>query len=134
MDDWQTLGQATVIGHLLECAGQITGGYFADPGFKDVPNLARLGFPIAEVGQDGSVIITKLAQAGGRVTEASCKEQLLYEIHDPQRYLQPDVVADFTQVRVAQEAPDRIRVSGGRGAQRTDTLKVAVAYFYGYIG
>lgn len=134
MDDWQTLGQATVIGHLLECAGQITGGYFADPGFKDVPDLARLGFPIAEVGQDGAVVITKLAQAGGRVTEATCKEQLLYEIHDPQRYLQPDVVADFSQVRVAQEAPDRVRVSGGRGTPRTDTLKVSVAYFDGYIG
>jgi hypothetical protein len=134
MDDWQTLGQATVIGHLLECAGQITGGYFADPGFKDVPELARLGFPIAEVGQGGAVVITKLAQAGGRVTEATCKEQLLYEIHDPQRYLQPDVVADFSQVRVAQDAPDRVRVSGGRGTPRTDTLKVSVAYFDGYIG
>lgn len=134
MDDWQTLGQATVIGHLLECAGQITGGYFADPGFKDVPELARLGFPIAEVGQDGAVVITKLAQAGGRVTEATCKEQLLYEIHDPRRYLQPDVVADFSQVRVAQEAPDRVCVSGGRGTPRTDTLKVSVAYFDGYIG
>ncbi|MFM0226338.1 acyclic terpene utilization AtuA family protein [Paraburkholderia dipogonis] len=134
MDDWQTLGQATVIGHLLECAGQITGGYFADPGFKDVPELARLGFPIAEVGPDGAVVITKLAQAGGRVTEATCKEQLLYEIHDPQRYLQPDVVADFSHVRVAQEAPDRVRVSGGRGTSRTDTLKVSVAYFDGYIG
>jgi hypothetical protein len=134
MDDWQTLGQATVIGHLLECAGQITGGYFADPGFKDVPDLARLGFPIAEVGPDGAVVVTKLAQAGGRVTEATCKEQLLYEIHDPQRYLQPDVVADFSQVRVAQEAPDRVRVRGGRGTPRTDTLKVSVAYFDGYIG
>jgi hypothetical protein len=134
MDDWQTLGQATVIGHLLECAGQITGGYFADPGFKDVPDLARLGFPIAEVGQDGAVVITKLAQAGGQITEATCKEQLLYEIHDPQRYLQPDVVADFSQVHVAQEAPDRVRVSGGRGTPRTDTLKVSVAHFDGYIG
>jgi acyclic terpene utilization AtuA family protein len=134
MDDWQTLGQATVIGHLLECAGQITGGYFADPGFKDVPNLARLGFPIAEVGEDGSVVITKLAQSGGLVTEATCKEQLLYEIHDPQRYLQPDVVADFSQVRIAQQAPDRVRVSGGRGTARTGTLKVSVAYHDGYIG
>ncbi|NML32403.1 acyclic terpene utilization AtuA family protein [Paraburkholderia antibiotica] len=134
MDDWPMLGQATVIGHLLECAGQITGGYFADPGFKDVPNLARLGFPIAEVAQDGSVVITKLAQSGGLVTEATCKEQLLYEIHDPRRYLQPDVVADFSQVRIAQEAPDRVRVTGGHGTERTDTLKVSVAYFDGYIG
>ncbi|WP_233804842.1 acyclic terpene utilization AtuA family protein [Paraburkholderia sp. HP33-1] len=134
MDDWPMLGQATVIGHLLECAGQITGGYFADPGFKDVPNLARLGFPIAEVERDGSVVITKLAQSGGLVTEATCKEQLLYEIHDPRCYLQPDVVADFSQVRIAQEAPDRVRVSGGSGTERTATLKVSVAYFDGYIG
>jgi hypothetical protein len=134
MNDWATLGQATVVGHLLECAGQVTGGYFADPGFKDVPNLARLGFPIGEVGADGSVVMTKVAQAGGRVTEATCKEQLLYEIHDPARYLQPDVVADFTQVLVAEEAPDRVRVMGGRGTPRTETLKVSVAYVDGYIG
>jgi len=134
MDDWNTLGQATVVGHLLECAGQITGGYFADPGFKDVPMLARLGFPIGEVDADGSVTITKVAHAGGRVTEATCKEQLLYEIHDPRRYLQPDVVADFTQVRLVEEAPDRVRVSGGCGTSRTGTLKVTVAYVDGFIG
>ncbi|CAN7223634.1 DUF1446 domain-containing protein [Caballeronia sp. LjRoot34] len=134
MDNWTTLGQATVVGHLLECAGQITGGYFADPGFKDVPMLARLGFPIGEVDADGCVTITKVAHAGGRVTEATCKEQLLYEIHDPRRYLQPDVVADFTQVRVVEEAPDRVHVSGGRGTSRTGTLKVTVAYLDGFIG
>ena len=134
MDDWNTLGQATVVGHLLECAGQVTGGYFADPGFKDVQKLAHLGFPIGEVGEDGSVIVTKVAHAGGRVTQATCKEQLLYEIHDPARYLQPDVVADFTAVRVTEEAPDRVRVSGGRGTPCTDTLKVSVAYVDGYIG
>lgn len=134
MEDWDTLGQATVVGHLLECAGQITGGYFADPGFKDVPNLARLGFPIGEVAADGSVVITKVPHAGGRVTEATCKEQLLYEIHDPQRYLQPDVVADFTQVCVTEEAPDRVRVTGGCGTPRTGTLKVSVAYVDGFIG
>jgi hypothetical protein len=134
MSDWTTLGQATVVGHLLECAGQVTGGYFADPGFKDVPNLARLGFPVGEVGADGSVVVTKVPHAGGRVTEATCKEQLIYEIHDPARYLQPDVVADFTQVRVQEEAPDRVRVTGGRGTPRTETLKVSVAYVDGYIG
>jgi hypothetical protein len=133
-DDWDRLGQATVVGHLMECAGQITGGYFADPGYKDVANLARLGFPIGEVSGDGSVIITKVADAGGYVTPATCKEQLLYEIHDPRRYLQPDVVADFTQVRVAEEAKDRVRVTGGRGTPRTATLKVSVAYVDGYIG
>ncbi|WP_281719029.1 acyclic terpene utilization AtuA family protein [Pandoraea apista] len=134
MDDWETLGQATVIGHLLECAGQVTGGYFADPGYKDVPNLAKLGFPIGEVTADGSVVITKVPHAGGRVTQATCKEQLLYEIHDPRRYLQPDVVADFSEVRVTEEAPDRIKVTGGRGTPRTDTLKVSVGYVDGFIG
>lgn len=134
MDDWDTLGAATVVGHLLECAGQVTGGYFADPGYKDVPNLARLGFPIGEVAADGSVVITKVPHAGGRVSAATCKEQLLYEIHDPARYLQPDVVADFTQVAVAEEAVDRVRVTGGRGTARPDTLKVSVAYVDGWIG
>ncbi|WP_175902341.1 acyclic terpene utilization AtuA family protein [Burkholderia seminalis] len=134
MDDWDTLGQATVVGHLLECAGQVTGGYFADPGYKDVPNLARLGFPIGEVAADGSVTITKVPHAGGRVSAATCKEQLLYEIHDPARYLQPDVVADFTRVAVVEDAIDRVRVTGGRGTARPDTLKVSVAYVDGYIG
>ncbi|WP_225033314.1 acyclic terpene utilization AtuA family protein [Paraburkholderia sp. XV] len=134
MDDWATLGQATVVGHLLECAGQITGGYFADPGYKDVPMLARLGFPIGEVTADGAVTITKVPHAGGRVSAATCKEQLIYEIHDPARYLQPDVTADFTQVEVAQEAVDRVRVTGGKGTARTETLKVSVAYADGYIG
>jgi hypothetical protein len=133
-DDWDRLGQATVVGHLLECAGQITGGYFADPGYKDVADLARLGFPIGEVSADGSVVITKVASAGGHVTPATCKEQLLYEIHDPQRYLQPDVVADFSQVRIAEEGKNRVRITGGRGTPCTPTLKVSVAYVDGYIG
>ncbi|MBC7576463.1 MAG: DUF1446 domain-containing protein [Tardiphaga sp.] len=134
MDDWNLLGQGTVAGHLLECAGQVTGGYFADPGFKDVPGLARLGFPIGEVGEDGSLVITKVAGSGGAVTAATCKEQLLYEVHDPERYIQPDVIADFSQVKIEQLAPDRVRVSGGRGTARPETLKVSVGYIDGYIG
>jgi hypothetical protein len=134
MDDWNLLGQGTVAGHLLECAGQITGGYFADPGYKDVAGLARLGFPIGEVGEDGSLVITKVAGSGGAVTAQTCKEQLLYEVHDPTKYLQPDVVADFSQVKVEEIAPDRVRVSGGRGTKRTDTLKVSVGYVDSYIG
>ena len=134
MDDWNLLGQGTVAGHLLECAGQVTGGYFADPGFKDVPGLARLGFPIGEVGEDGSLVITKVAGSGGAATAATCKEQLLYEVHDPQRYIQPDVIADFSQVKIEQLAPDRVRVSGGRGTARPETLKVSVGYIDGYIG
>jgi hypothetical protein len=134
MDDWNLLGQGTVAGHLLECAGQITGGYFADPGYKDVAGLARLGFPIGEVGEDGALVITKVAGSGGAVTAQTCKEQLLYEVHDPARYLQPDVVADFSQVKIEEIAPDRVRVSGGRGTKRTDTLKISVGYVDGYIG
>ena len=134
MDDWNLLGQGTVAGHLLECAGQITGGYFADPGYKDVADLARLGFPIGEVGEDGSLVVTKVAGSGGAVTAQTCKEQLLYEVHDPEKYFQPDVVADFSQVKVEEIGPDRVRVSGGRGAKRTDTLKVSVGYVDSYIG
>jgi hypothetical protein len=134
MDDWNLLGQGTVAGHLLECAGQVTGGYFADPGYKDVADLARLGFPIGEVGEDGSLVVTKVAGSGGAVTAQTCKEQLLYEVHDPAKYFQPDVVADFSQVTVEEVGPDRVRVSGGRGARRTDTLKVSVGYVDSYIG
>ncbi|HVX76290.1 MAG TPA: acyclic terpene utilization AtuA family protein [Bradyrhizobium sp.] len=134
MDDWNLLGQGTVAGHLLECAGQITGGYFADPGYKDVAGLARLGFPIGEVGEDGSLVITKVAGSGGEVTARTCKEQLLYEVHDPRRYIQPDVVADFSQVKVEEIGPDRVHVSGGRGAERTGTLKVSVGYLDSFIG
>ena len=134
MDDWQRLGQGTVVGHLLECAGQITGGYFADPGFKDVPGLARLGFPIGEVDENGGIVVTKVESAGGRVTTATCKEQLLYEIHDPRRYLQPDVVADFSEVSVEEIATDRVRVLGGRGTAPTGLLKVSVGYVDGYAG
>jgi hypothetical protein len=134
MDDWNRLGQGTVAGHLLECAGQITGGYFGDPPYKDVADLARLGFPIGEVCEDGSLVVTKVAGSGGAVTAQTCKEQLLYEVHDPTKYLQPDVVADFSQVSVEEIAPDRVRVSGGRGGPRTDTLKVSVGYLDSFIG
>jgi hypothetical protein len=134
MDDWNLLGQGTVAGHLLECAGQITGGYFADPGYKDVEGLARLGFPIGEVSADGSLVITKVDGSGGAVTAHTCKEQLLYEVHDPAKYLQPDVTADFSQVRIEEIAPDRVQVSGGRGTRRPDSLKISVGYVDGYIG
>jgi hypothetical protein len=134
MDDWNLLGQGTCAGHLLECAGQVTGGYFADPGYKDVVGLARLGFPIGEVGEDGGLVVTKVAGSGGAVTTQTCKEQLLYEVHDPKQYIQPDVVADFSQVKIEEIAQNRVRVSGGRGTSRPDTLKVSVGYLDGYIG
>ncbi len=134
LDDWDALGKGTVVGHLLECAGQITGGYFADPGYKDVADLARLGFPLAEVRADGSAIVTKVPGSGGTVNLRSCKEQLLYELHDPTRYFQPDVVADFSGVRLEQVGADRVAVSGGRGTMRTDTLKVSVGYLDSFVG
>ncbi|HYA69465.1 MAG TPA: acyclic terpene utilization AtuA family protein, partial [Acidimicrobiales bacterium] len=134
MDDWPLLGKVTVLGHLLECAGQVTGGYFADPGFKDVRDLARLGFPIAEVGRNGAFVVTKVAGSGGAVTTATCKEQLLYELHDPHAYITPDVVADFSAVRMSGDGPDRVVVEGGTGRQRTDTLKVSIGYIDSYIG
>jgi len=133
-DEWDRLGKGTVVGHLLECAGQITGGYFADPGYKDVPNLARLGFPLADVSEDGSAVIGKLPETGGRVSLKTCKEQLLYEVHDPARYYQPDVVADFSTVQLEEVGPDRVAVSGGTGHARTDTLKVSIGYFDSYVG
>jgi hypothetical protein len=134
MDDWNLLGKGTVAGHLLECAGQITGGYFADPAYKDVADLARLGFPIGEVGEDGSLVVTKVERSGGAVNAQTCKEQLLYEVHDPKRYLQPDVTADFSQVSVEEIGKDRVRITGGRGSERPSTLKVSVGYLDSFIG
>lgn len=134
VDDWVRLGRGTLAGHLLECAGQITGGYFADPGFKDVSDLARLGFPIGIVAEDGTVEISKVPGSGGRVDLATCKEQMLYEVHDPARYVQPDVVADFSQVAMEQVGPDRVRVTGGAGAPATGLLKVSVGYVDSFVG
>lgn len=134
MDDWDKLGQGTMIGHLLECAGQLCGGYFADPGVKDIPDLARLGFPFADVDENGRATFGKLERSGGALTEATCKEQLLYEILDPAAYLQADVVADFTGVRIAAQGRDRVEVIGATGTARPDTLKVSICYEDGFIG
>jgi len=134
MDDWHRLGQGTVIGHLLECTGQLTGGYFADPGVKDVAGLARLGFPFADVTEDGSAVLGKVAGSGGEISARTCTEQLLYEVHDPAAYLQPDVIADFSAVRFRSLGADRIAVEGGTGRARPDTLKVTVGYRDGFIG
>ncbi len=133
-DDWTRLARGTVVGHLLECAGQLTGGYFADPGVKDVPDLARLGFPLAEVTEDGDAVLTKAAGSGGRLSLASAREQAMYEILDPARYLQADVVADFTSLNLTEVGPDRIAVSGAQGHPRPDRLKVSVGYRDGFIG
>ena len=133
-DDWTRLARGAIAGHLLECAGQVTGGYFADPGFKDVDGLARLGFPIGEVMDDGSIVITKLSDAGGRVTARTCTEQLLYEVHDPSAYATPDVMADISGATVAEEGADRVRVVGVEGRERPRALKVSVGHRDGYVG
>ncbi|MEM9627083.1 MAG: acyclic terpene utilization AtuA family protein [Pseudomonadota bacterium] len=132
-DDWATLGAGTLVGHLMECAAQVTGGYFADPGKKDVDNLAYVGFPIAEVDPDGGAVITKLTRAGGLVSERTVKEQLLYEVHDPNAYLTPDVTADFSQVTLGQAGDHRVRIGGAGGAKRPDHLKVTVAFDGGFL-
>ena len=134
LDDWTLAGRGTLVGHMLECAGQVTGGYFADPGVKDVADLARLGFPLAEVEADGSAVITKIAGSGGQVTTATCTEQLLYEIHDPAAYLTPDVAADFSRVSITDLGGNRVRVQGADGRARPATLKVSVGQFDGWIG
>lgn len=132
IEDWNALAKGTVIGHLMECACQISGGYFADPGYKDVPDLSRLGHPIAEV-SDNKAFITKLPNTGGLVSMETCKEQLLYEVQDPANYICPDLVADFTTVKFRQAGKDRVEVVGGTGKPRTPTLKVVVGVKEGYI-
>jgi len=133
-DDWNLIGAGIVVAHLMECGGQVTGGYFADPGKKNVQDLARLGFPIAEVYEDGKALITKVPEAGGAVTLQTCKEQLLYEIHDPSAYITPDGIADFTDVTLEDIGKDLVKVTGGKGKPRPENLKVNIGYLDGYIG
>ncbi|MBE5987601.1 MAG: DUF1446 domain-containing protein [Paenibacillaceae bacterium] len=134
MDEYEKLGKGTWIGHLLECAGQVTGGYFADPGYKDVPELWNLGFPIIEVDENGDGIVTKLPGTGGMVTRETVQEQTLYEIQDPENYFTPDVIADFSKVRIEQEGKDRVRIYGASGKAPTGKYKTSVGYHDCYIG
>jgi hypothetical protein len=112
----------------------VTGGYFADPGCKDVPGLSTLGFPIAEVPERGPAIVTKVPGSGGVVSAATCKEQLLYEIHDPASYVTPDTVADFSAVHIVEVGNDRVSVDGATGRSRPESLKVSIGYRDGHIG
>jgi len=133
-DDWTRLGQGTLVGHLMECGMQITGGYFADPGRKDVPRPADCGYPIAEVDESGQAVITKLDDTGGLVSTATVKEQMLYEVHDPTRYLTPDVTADFSRSQLTETAKDRVRVSHANGTERPKDLKVTIGFDGGLLG
>ncbi|GLS94052.1 hypothetical protein GCM10007918_13440 [Piscinibacter gummiphilus] len=132
-DDWDRLARATMAGHLLECGAQVTGGYYADPGLKDVPGLARLGYPIAEIDADGHCTITKPAGTGGLIDAHTVKEQLLYEVHDPHAYVTPDVVADLGEAVVTELGPDRVRLTGVRGHPRPADLKVNVCHANGWL-
>ena len=134
LQDAVMMGAGTVVGHLLECAGQLTGGYFADPGTKPVPDLAWLGFPYADVAADGTAVFGKLPGTGGVLDTRTCAEQLLYEVGDPGAYVTPDVVADFGDVRFTQVGPDRVAVSGATGRQRPDELKVTLGFRGGWLG
>ena len=133
-DDHDMLGRGTLAGHLLECAGQLTGGYFADPVTKPVPRLAWLGFPFADVTTDGTATFAKLAGSGGRLDVRTCGEQLLYEVDDPAAYLTPDVTADFSRVRFSQLGPDQVWASGATGRPRPAALKVTLGYLGGWVG
>lgn len=132
--DADRIGRATVIGHLLECAGQVTGGYFADPVTKPVTGLARLGFPFADVDADAQALLSKLEGSGGEVTTRTCTEQLLYEVADPSAYITPDVIADFSHVSFEEVGDDQVRVSGGTGSPGPSDLKVTLGYDSGWQG
>lgn len=130
-DDWDHLAAGVVAGHINECGAQATGGNFLGD-WEHVPDLADVGFPIIEADRDGSFVVTKHQGTGGLVSVATVTEQLVYEMGDPREYITPDVIADFTTIRLAQEGPDRVRVSGVKGRPRTDKLKVSIAYQAGW--
>lgn len=129
-DDWDNLARGIAVGHMLECGGQGSGGNF-DYGWRDVPDLDRLGYPIAEVGAD-SLKITKTATSGGLISEQTIKEQLIYEVHDPARYITPDVTADFSRTVLHQEGINRVDVRGIRGTAAPDMLKLCLGYSAGW--
>ena len=133
-DDWEKLAVGAACGHLLECGSQVTGGVFWDPGFKDIPDPADIGFPIAEVTAEGGLVITKPEGTGGVVDLRTVKEQLLYELHEPARYITPDVVLDITGCTLEQEGPDRVAVRGLRGHRAPDTLKVTASFEGSWLG
>ena len=133
-DDHAALAAGTIAGHLLECSVQVTGGYFADPGKKDVPRLVDLPYPFGEITRDKTVRICKAEGSGGRLDAMTCTEQALYEVHDPRRYITPDCVFDFGEVSFQEETENRVRVLDPRAYDRTDSYKVVVGYFDGWIG
>jgi hypothetical protein len=128
--DWDRLAAGTVAGHIVECGAQCTGGNFSR--WWEVEGWDRLGYPILEVDPDGTFVVTKHEGTGGLVTVDTVAEQLVYEMGDPERYLTPDCVVDFTSIRLEQEGRDRVRVTGIRGGPATDSCKVSISYLAGY--
>lgn len=133
-DDLTRVAAGIMAGHLLECSVQVTGGYFADPGRKDVPRLAETPYPYAEVTSDGRVWICKPEGSGGRLDRMTCAEQTLYEIHDPSRYITPDCVVDLCEVHFEEEGVDRVAVHGALARPRTESFKTVIGYSDGFIG
>ncbi|HSN12466.1 MAG TPA: acyclic terpene utilization AtuA family protein [Propionibacteriaceae bacterium] len=133
LDDWDRMADCVLVGHLLECGGQLSGGYFADGDRKTVPGLATLGFPFADVEPDGSATYSKVSGTGGLISAATVLEQLLYEVDDPRRYLTPDVVLDMSQAAIEQVGHDTVKVSGAAQAGRPDQLKVSVGVRDGFL-
>lgn len=131
-DDWDMLAGATVAGHLIECGTQVTGGISTD--WLDLPDPAHLGFPIVEVDEEGACVVTRPERCGGRVDSATVKEQLVYEIGDPARYLSPDVTVSFADLAVEDLRNDRVRVTGARGGPPPDQYKVSATYRDGFRG
>lgn len=132
-DEWDKLAQGIVVGHLLECSGQATGGNFGGD-WRTVPDFAHLGYPIAEVWENGEALITKAPGTGGRVSFDTLREQLLYEVHDPAHYLTPDVDVDMTTLHLEEVGPDQVRVTGTRGRPAPATLKIVAGYADGVMG
>ena len=130
-DDFDKLAAGTIAGHIIECGAQSTGGN-CQVDWQTIPDMANIGYPIVEAEPDGTFCVTKHASAGGRINTHVIKEQLLYELGDPQRYLTPDCVADFTTIGLEDAGPDRVRVSGIRGGPRPATLKLSIAYTAGW--
>ena len=133
-DSWDLLGRGLGIGHLIECAAQVTGGFFADPPYKVVQDLHRVGFPIALVEPNGDATITKLPGTGGLVSRQTVLEQLLYEIGDPADYKHTDAVVDFTTTEITDVGPNRVRVAGTTGHAKPPTVKVCLGLDQGYMG
>jgi hypothetical protein len=130
-DDWDKLAAGTIAGHTVECGAQCTGGN-CQVDWQSIPDFAGIGYPIVEAEPDGTFVITKHKGTGGRVTVASVKEQLLYEMGDPHQYITPDCVADFTTIQLEQCGPDRVRFSGIHGKPATNFYKVSISYSAGF--